>query len=781
MKKLYMIIGLLLIAGLSFGQYATKMDAKLQKKSPRVIKQTPQAEVATKSTLEVIFEEGFEFTSEALENGWTSVDNDGDGNDWFVYDYDGTQAHTGTYSIASASWNSTSGALNPENWLISPAIDLTSTTGTVMLSWWVAAQDASWTSENYKVVLSNTTADLTSFTVDLYEETLPGSGWFERSVDLSAYTGETIYLAFVHYDCTNQFYIKLDDVSVFTNTAIDAAVTAITAPNHDGGCTLTSTEDITITIQNNGGADITGFDVSYTINGGTPVVETVAATIAPATTLDYTFTAQADLSTLGDYTIEASVALTDDSDNTNDSYSMDIVSGDTEITIHAMTDAAGGQSWQVINNLTSEVVAERTVGWQWNVEVSETVCVVDANCYNVIVSDEDGDGMVDGSAYLEILYDGVQVAGSTTPDSWTTAELAAENLGSGCAANDAGVMEIAPIYSACDLGMEDITVTIKNFGTADITDVPVSYTINAGTPVTETATGTIAAGETMEYTFTAQADFSADGTYAIEVYTELTGDENTANDAATYEVINIAPAAIPYTNTLNAIEDFNGFGLEDANADENSWGVYSTAGVDGSQCVGYSYSSTNAADDYIYTTCLDLAAGTNYKLSFQYKVQSADYPENLDVYIGTAQDATTMTTQLIDLPGVVNIEFTEALVPVFSVPTDGIYYIGFHAYSDADMYAVYVDDIMIDFSNDANIALSESISIYPNPANNVVVIENAENANVTIINMVGQVVASQNVNSNRESVNISNLSEGTYVIRIENGAEVSTQKLNVIR
>ena len=63
----------------------------------------------------------------------------------------------------------------------------------------------------------------------------------------------------------------------------------------------------------------------------------------------------------------------------------------------------------------------------------------------------------------------------------------------------------------------------------------------------------------------------------------------------------------------------------------------------------------------------------------------------------------------------------------------------------------------------------------------MVTVENAENSEITIVNMVGQVVASQVANSNRESINISDLSDGTYIIRIENGNEVSTQKLNVIR
>ncbi|MFO7790616.1 MAG: T9SS type A sorting domain-containing protein, partial [Bacteroidales bacterium] len=62
-----------------------------------------------------------------------------------------------------------------------------------------------------------------------------------------------------------------------------------------------------------------------------------------------------------------------------------------------------------------------------------------------------------------------------------------------------------------------------------------------------------------------------------------------------------------------------------------------------------------------------------------------------------------------------------------------------------------------------------------------VYVENAENAEINILNMLGQKVASQTATSSRETVNISDLSNGTYIIRIEDGNEVITQKLNVVK
>jgi hypothetical protein len=77
--------------------------------------------------------------------------------------------------------------------------------------------------------------------------------------------------------------------------------------------------------------------------------------------------------------------------------------------------------------------------------------------------------------------------------------------------------------------------------------------------------------------------------------------------------------------------------------------------------------------------------------------------------------------------------------------------------------------------------VSETMVLYPNPANNVLFVENAQNANISVYNMVGQVMLAKTANSNRVSMDLSKLSEGAYIVRIANGDEVTTQKLNIVR
>ena len=154
---------------------------------------------------EIILSQDFETSVD----GWTIIDADGDSNNWGVGDPSQlVAAHSGTYSAYSASY--ASGDLTPDNWLISPQIPLKGT-----LKFWVAGS-GSWP-ETYTVMVSTTDTNVDSFTALTADMTTPsGSGfnWGEVTLDLSAYAGQQGYIAFRHYNCTGQYYMILDDITI---------------------------------------------------------------------------------------------------------------------------------------------------------------------------------------------------------------------------------------------------------------------------------------------------------------------------------------------------------------------------------------------------------------------------------------------------------------------------------------------------------------------------------------------------------------------------------------
>ena len=62
-------------------------------------------------------------------------------------------------------------------------------------------------------MISTTDSSPSSFTA-LIEDRTTTSSWAESSIDLSAYEGQKGYIAFRHYNCTGQYYIFLDDVTI---------------------------------------------------------------------------------------------------------------------------------------------------------------------------------------------------------------------------------------------------------------------------------------------------------------------------------------------------------------------------------------------------------------------------------------------------------------------------------------------------------------------------------------------------------------------------------------
>jgi hypothetical protein len=110
-----------------------------------------------------------------------------------------------------------------------------------------------------------------------------------------------------------------------------------------------------------------------------------------------------------------------------------------------------------------------------------------------------------------------------------------------------------------------------------------------------------------------------------------------------------------------------------------------------SKALRYSYNTINDANAWFFTQGLTLTTGTSYKLTYKYG--SAGYDESLKVNIGTSPNAAAMTTNLADHPLVTTSPLTNTVY--FTVPSNGTYYVGYNAYSIADQFYLFVDDINI--------------------------------------------------------------------------------------
>ncbi len=162
----------------------------------------------------VLLQEGFD--NDTLPEGWQAVDNDGDGYTWDTHTPRSIYTkHAGPGCVSSASFVNNYGALTPDNWLITPAIAIPAN-GNARLTWWATAQDLRYKAEHYEVYVSTQSSAIADFdTIPVFGDTLSSARDYSQHVlDLSAYSGQVIYIAFVHNKCNDQYWLNLDDILI---------------------------------------------------------------------------------------------------------------------------------------------------------------------------------------------------------------------------------------------------------------------------------------------------------------------------------------------------------------------------------------------------------------------------------------------------------------------------------------------------------------------------------------------------------------------------------------
>jgi|GEM_PF-5050736 len=337
----------------------------------------------------------------------------------------------------------------------------------------------------------------------------------------------------------------------------------------------------------------------------------------------------------------------------------------------------------------------------------------------------------------------------------------------GTAADDVSATAIVVPQAQCGLtASEQVTVTVQNLGSNDLTNpFNLEYTVNGAGATTVAVPVPLAVGATVDVNF--NVDMSASGVYQIDAYTTLGSDVDHSNDTIQGVTMHTDPAVVPYSVQFDpGTGDFVGWFAEDVNNDANTWGVYDVSSIGGGHgdnyAVLYQYSSSNAADDYMYSNCIDLQASKTYKLDFWYKAMSASYPEKMKVMIGSDPASGSMTTQIVDLGTITDTVWTES-ISNFTVPADGTYNLGFYAYSDANEYFLFFDDVVVDEVTNINTVNPQTISVYPTLTTGIVNI--SVSSDVEVYSQLGQKVMTAN---NTQSVDLSSLNSGIYFVKISN-------------
>jgi hypothetical protein len=273
---------------------------------------------------QVAFSENFSsVTAPALPAGWNQVNVDGQtvnsnvtlsfgSNAWITYLFP-----SGPHGNAAVS---TSYFVNPtpaaDRWIISPAINLGTND---YLIWSAMAGDPTYR-DGYEVRISTTGNAVANFTTaPLLTVAAENNAWTQHALNLSAYNGQTVYIAWRNTS-TNDYLLFVDDISVETLPANDIALTAVTPTSGSQAAIGAVAAPITIggTIQNMGNTNITTFTARYNDGTSTYSCTFSSLNVAPFATYNFSCTTPYSIPASDIYKMKVWADLTGDVNHAND-------------------------------------------------------------------------------------------------------------------------------------------------------------------------------------------------------------------------------------------------------------------------------------------------------------------------------------------------------------------------------------------------------------------------------------------------------------------------------
>ena len=196
----------------------------------------------------------YDFEDSKLPVGWSTIDADGDGYNWRLASSlmgTGYGHNASSDCVFSQSFDNSYGVLYPDNYLVSEQVTITSGSH---FSFYACAQDNNWVAEHFGVFVSlgsnsnpNDFQEVQSWTMTakgssgrvIEGKASRGGGtraqgtWYYYDVDLSAYAGIG-YIAIRHYNCSDYFYLDIDDVAFSSPSKSDRAAYRVYRAHCDG-------------------------------------------------------------------------------------------------------------------------------------------------------------------------------------------------------------------------------------------------------------------------------------------------------------------------------------------------------------------------------------------------------------------------------------------------------------------------------------------------------------------------------------------------------------------
>ena len=675
---------------------------------------------------------------------------------------------TYAYSMSAQSFYGYMFDNDVDNWLITPTLNI-ATAGDYQVEWMVREYNSSYATDHYTVYLI-----AGDDTTELFSETLTAEA---AAADLARVAGlpddltGDFKIGFRHHASTGGYVLMIRNIGVNVQTA--PSVTLV------GPATAENGYAVTFTAQS---GNATSY--AWTVDG--------TAQSETGNTLSYTFTND------GAHTVI--VTATNNSGSASDTMSVEVYTCEAIDDFPYTQDFESGmQCWSMVsmdaaNDAEFGIYAdENAYAGSNDFRFSSFARGTDYNQYLIspeITLPATGNYMLKFMYKGQYSTDAFRVLSSTTTKDvaaftnvlgdypevateWTEVALMLP----------AGTKFVAINYYGdyqYRLYVDDIMLTTVTAPTVTVTG-PASTT--TGSEVTFTATSTLADSYAWSVDGTAQNE-----TGNTLTYTFTTAGEHTVSVVAT----NAQGSSQPATHTINVIdceagitefpwnEGFEGaldcWMVRNANsqgfaiATNNAQATYTTMGQ---RCLFGAYNDDADVNDWAISPALTLPANSQFELSWYVRlIPYHGIVNTYEVMVSTtgteAADFTQIYTESDSTDGYVQRSVSLADYAGQTIR------IAFHNISAQGGDAMLIDDIRVGETSGIDNAAAINVSVYPNPASEVINIAAEGVRLVEMLDVNGRVVLESRIGG---AIDLSSLASGVYMVRVTTDAGVSTEKV----
>ncbi len=364
-----------------------------------------------------------------------------------------------------------------------------------------------------------------------------------------------------------------------------------------------------------------------------------------------------------------------------------------------------------------------------------------------------------------------------------------------------------------------MVVKVKNAGQLPVSNLQLSYRVDNGAVITGTYNGTIQPDSILRFTFAQPVSLAGSGTRTLQTWVSVTGDSNRSNDTLTMPVemtegtimaAGMVQSFESWTKCLSApicelysctLED-GWYNLTNGIQDQHDWRTFSGATPTSGTGPTADHTLGTASGKYLYiepsvqclskaamllTPCLDLSGMERPAFTFWYYANGPDIGTlHMDLFDGT-HFAEDIMAPVFGHHGAMWKELTVDLSP-WAGRRVALRLRGVTSCKDKGDLAIddaKLSDIPVGISEPWAAGGDEQLNVYPNPASGEVIIQLRSagdgTAEITAVSLQGQVVFRQIISERtrelRETINLSDLPKGIYVLEVKSNGKTFRKKL----